>query len=797
MSHSPGTQIGPFIIEELLGRGGFGEVYKAKDPHNDRYVALKTILNPGNLTEQSKSSLAMEAKRAAGIDSPYVVKIWESSLEENPYIAMEYVPGADLRSMLPLHDFEHGLTLAKQIGAGILAAHTHGLIHRDLKPENIKFSENGEPKILDFGLAQAVDTDSVDDQGNIAGTLHYISPEQLSGQPLSVRSDLFSFGVIVYELLTGYRPFEGDYPASIIYSILHEDPIPPSQRYPDLPGWVDFFLGKLLAKNPDERFPDMTETLDGLESYQSSGGAAAFLSGTILRKQRVTVIDLRNLSGDQSWDYFCMGFTEEVIRELSLRTDLIISPEPATAAQRDIRAIFKKCHSDFVMTGSLMKWQENIKLNLAVYGDEGDKIISAQNYSDKADNLFALLSTAAQDAAYALAAHTGQAAIHVPQQQATDISAYDFYLKARSYYQTNTPDDLQHAIKLYNKVLEIAPQYALAHAGLSDVYTFQYMAYYDRTPERIEMAKKEAEKALAIAPTLPEAHRSLGRYYQFTGNEAAAEQCFGKAIEFNPKYAIAYRTLGWLKRGAGKYTEAMKYAQKAIELAPTDLETLLLLSLISMDQKQYTPAMATLQRAIELGPDYGRAYYNLGAVYMKLGVFEVALENFLLAIKYKGDPNCYIDAGYLHMTMGAMDKAKERFKESIDAGYLTFVSHYYSACVDLLEGKEQQAKVSLVKALEMTASEAADPVQGDLPTIGFHVLSLAALGYEDEAKRILEIIEPRAEGHGEVLHSIARAYARLGNHAKAYEVLHKSFAAHAGPTEREVSIDPHFVKFND
>ncbi len=788
---APGTSFGQYQIESVLGKGGMGIVYRATDTRENRVVALKLIADELLGSEDFRARLAEEAECTARIDSPYVVKVWEhNAIDGHPYLAMEYVAGEELRAVGPTLEYDKKLNIIRQVIEGVGAAHASGLVHRDLKPENIRLAEDGTVRILDFGLAKTVSADTVDEYGNIEGTLYYLSPEQLSGITVGTASDLFSLGTIFYELLTGSRPFEGDYPAAIMYSILHEEPIPACEKNPALPGWIEPLLGKLLAKSISDRFANTQAVLEYM-SRSESGAPTAVSQSYVKPKQSITVIDLKNLSGDPSWDYFCMGFTEDVIRELSRRSDLIVTAEPATAQPRDVREIFKRCRTDFAMVGSLMKWQEQIRLQISIYGNGGDELVFGESFEGGAADLFSMLSNAAREASITLANVTGSLSHEVAPATAADVSAYDFYLKGKAYYQTNKAEDLDFAAQMYQRALEIDSKFALAYAGLSDVYTFQYMAYYDHTPARILAAKQAAEKGMKIDPSLPEVHRSLGRFHMFSGDSGSAEKCFLTAIKYNPKYALGYRTLGWLKRAAGKYDEALQWARKALELAPTDLETLLLLSLIHMDEKRFTVAISTLQRAIELGPDYGRAYYNLGQVYLKLGVAEMALENFLQAIKFKGDPNCFIDAGFVGMITGDFVSARQRFEESIGAGYLSFAAHYFLGFLADLQADMKEAHWQYNRVLELTQTPEGVVID-DIHMLGHRALALVGLGRWDDGKAILADFDAQAVDSGEVLACVARAWGVMGDAAKARQWLDLAIASHAGPTEKEVARDPHF-----
>jgi serine/threonine protein kinase/Tfp pilus assembly protein PilF len=772
-----------------------GVVYRALDLRLDRPVALKLIREEVGRSEEFRARLADEARKAAKIDSPYVVKVWEhAAVEDQPYISLELVTGDDLRAAAPGLSFDQKVDLVLQLAEGIKAAHAQGLIHRDLKPENIRISSDGQAKILDFGLAKTVQPDSVDNEGNIEGTLYYLSPEQVCGESLTTASDIFSFGTIMFELFTEARPFEGVYPAAIIYSILHEEPPQPTSLNAQIPQWLEAVILKSLAKQPDDRFTDIRTLIEAVRTGRDSGAGGR--EPLAKPRRTATVIDINNLSGDASWDYFCVGFTEDVIHELSRRTDLIVSAQPSHVYSRNIREVFERCRSDYVVVGSLRKWQDRIKLNLSVYGEDGSKLISGQDYEDDSEKLFSLLSTAARDAAMALAEVTGFSAIEVEDYLKTDVSAYEYYLKGRSYYQTNKPEDLDFAVMMFQKALEIDPGLALAHTGLSDVYAFKYMAFYDRTQRTIDSAKTEALRAIDISPNLPEAHRSLGRYHMFMGNMGEAESAFLQAIEFNPKFAIGYRTLAWLKEIAGDNEKALYWARRSLELAPCDLETLLLLSLLHMDMRKYTVAMATLQRAIELGPDYGRAYFLLGSVYMKLGVPELALENFQLAAKYKGDPNCCIDAGYIHLVQNNFDAAERKFRDSIDAGYYIFVAYYYLGYLESLRGNEERAREHFTKSIEAGRTSDTEGT-ANVHVLAYRALAKAWLGESVEARSLLDEIVQLPDLDGELLHEVARCYAVLRDTRRAQEFMNRALTAHAGPTEKELKFDPHFALVSD
>jgi eukaryotic-like serine/threonine-protein kinase len=798
---SPGTKFGKFEILETLGSGSMGVVYRAVDIGLDRIVALKMIHEDLAASPSYRSLLTSEAKAAARIDSPYVVKIWDhGQVDDQLYISLEYIDGPDLRMASQVMSFRQKIDVARQLAAGISAAHKLGLLHRDLKPENIKITKDAVLKIMDFGLARQVSThdtelalrvqtESLHAEGGFVGTICYASPEQLSGEPLTLRSDLFSAGVILFELFTGVRPFDGAYPASIVYSILNEAPSSPRDLSSEIPVWLDQMILRAMAKRPIDRLEDAGEMLRILEKEHEDVSVQA--QGLIRPRQTITVIDLRNLSDDPSWDYFCEGFTEEVIREIGRRTNLIISAQPSGVYTRNLQELVDKCRSDFIITGSLLKSEQRIRMSLNVYRSRGLQQLSGESYECSIESLFAMLQNAAVDVASKLALDTGAATVEAGDPLQMDVGAYEYYLKGRTYYQTSKPEDLEFAEMMYRRALEIDPNLSLAHAGLSDLYTYQYMFYYDRSPERIAKAREEALCALEVNPHLAEGYRSLGRCSQALGDYADAEQNLRKAIDCNPKYALAYRAMAWLKEVQGEHDESMRWARKALELAPLDLETLLLIGILYMDTRKYTAALSTLQRAVELGPDYGRAHYELATVFLKIGAIDEALANFEHACRFKGDPNAHIEAGYILLLKGDLDMAREKFQASLKGGFFPFVAAYFLGRLEGIAGNESESQEWLETSI-MLGGECDPSAATNYHVLGYRALAYAALGRKREAEEVMAELGDRKEIDGESLYCMARAFAVMDEHDKAKEYCRRALEAHAGPTESELRIDPHF-----
>jgi len=786
-----GAQFGHFIIDQCLGQGGMGVVYKARNSKLDRIEALK-ILNDDLAHEAHyRALLEQEARAASLIDSPYVVRVWEQGdIDGRPYIALEFVSGRSLDKCLDALDFNGKISLACQVAEGLKAAHAQSLVHRDLKPENINLTDKKQIKILDFGLAKLIDPENLHTGNEIVGTHHYMSPEQLSGEEITPKSDMFSYGVLLYEMFTGQKPFEGEVSAIISYGILMEEPTPPSHINPDLPPWIDELILRTLAKSPADRFADMSTVLEFIKN--NLGDSTERRVKTKKGRYTVTVMDLFNQSQDDSWDYFCNGFTEDLRDELSKKTNLIVMSSGFRA--EEIGTLFSRLRSDFIVKGFLSKTGEDFKLRLDIYYRDDRSLVAAKNYEAGMERIFEIRSDAVKDTADTIAGFTGMTEIKDEAIPTTDINTYEYYLKGKSYYHSARYEDLQFAEGMFKKSLEIDPGFAPAHSGLADLYAYQYMAFSDDRQNKIEMAFAESKSALEISPDIPEAYRALGRCHMFVGNYGKAEESLLKAIELNPKYAVGYRTLAWLKEMTGDHKSALYWTNMALLYAPNDIETLILRGIINMDMRKHVDATAVLHRAVELAPDEGRAYHYIGMIYLRLGTLEKALDNFLLGIKYGGDPNSYVEAGFIYIMFGEYEKAEKLLNTCIRTGFFPFMSYYILGYMEKRRGDTAKAEKYFSKTIK-SADEFRGKSGSELFPDVYQALAFASLGNTEKAAAILDKLGPCARDNGEFCHCLARGYALIGDAKRVHECLVRALTEHAGPSEKELALDPHFEGF--
>ena len=783
-----------YRIKAVIGEGATGVVYKAVHPNLGHIVALKVIREELSDLPEYRSMFTKEARLAARINSDYVVKVWElSEFNGQLYISFEYVSGDDLRSAAVSLNFNQKADLAIQLAEGLKSAHTRGLIHGDLKPENIKVTKEGKIKIIDFGLAKRLSAVNIDKTGDFEGTYDYSSPEQTTGDTVSVYSDIFSYGIVLYELLTGERPFKGDNWWDVTSSIQNDNPRQPSEINKELPGWMDGVIQNLLEKEPSKRYENFIYVIDDINCGLEKGKSSVSIKP---RKKKVTVVDIINLTKNSNWDYFCEGFTDDLVNEISRRTDTIISYMKASVYGRDIVEVFKICGGDYVISGSLMNWQERMRLRIKAYGI-GPTYLTGWNYDVGSKEIFNILPGVYSDISLKLAELSDSELIDIEEYSKPDVAAYEFYLKGRNYFRMNKPEKFSLAEKMYKKALTIDPNLAYAHSGLSDLYSFQFDTFYDRRKAVIEKARVEALKALEISPSLPEGHRSLGRYYKSIEEYNKAEECLLKAVDLNPKYAIGYRTLAWLKEDSGDHNGALKWANKSRHYAPTDIETLLLLGQIYMDLRKYEAALGTLHKAIELEPDYGRAYFNLGTVYLNLGVLDLALENFVLAIQFTGDPNAVIDAGCVHLFKREYKKARARFRESIKKKLFPFAAQYFLGFIELKEENKSKANKYLEQSIKNAKLlESKDKERPHPHIMSYRAMALAGLERREEALSIVDELNAMKLCDGSICYNAARVYALLGDEGKMIELLKKAIVEHAGPSIKQITLDPHFEGYD-
>ncbi len=648
-----GQKIGSFEITKMIGRGGMGVVYLARDTKLKRSVALKSI--PAKLADDSisRNRFRREAELLASLNHPNIAVIHEIIEEDKSgYLILEYVPGQTLAERIahePL-ELKEALFIGQQVADAISTAHEKGVVHRDLKPGNIKITPEGRVKVLDFGLAKPTFSEdrksdvTATEPGHILGTPAYMSPEQARGKPIDHRTDIWSFGCIMYEMLTGRLPFQGETATDTLATIIERQP--DWEALPqEIPANIRALLRRCLEKNPDRRLGDMAEVSVEINETLSKPATktpvklrriAMIISivaiGIILfgialkvipqneirpstKEIRLVVLPFENIgSADDEW--FADGMTDEITSRLAGIHGLgIISRQSAMQyknKEKSAPQIAKELNVDYILEGTIQRERPldpnsrvRIRSQLIVASD--DIHLWAQNYDNDMSEVFRLQSEVAEQVAQELDILLLEPERRVLASKPTEnTEAYEYYLRGNDYESRlySNKDNLMIAIQMYEKAIDLDDKFSLAHAKLSIVYSGMYQFNHDRSEERLAMAWKESKKALELDTELPEAHWALGTYYYWGHSEySRALKELETALKSQPKNSRFLAMIGYVHRRQGKYEQALNNIKGAFELNPLDYNLAVELGNIHQSVRKYPEAERFYERGIFLAPD--------------------------------------------------------------------------------------------------------------------------------------------------------------------------------------------------
>jgi eukaryotic-like serine/threonine-protein kinase len=633
MSVAIGRRLGPYTILAPLGKGGMGEVYRARDERLEREVAIKVLPDEVRSDPVTLSRFKREARAVAALSHPNVVAIHDIGQDDDvSYVVMELLEGSSLRGAmvkgaLPL---ERVIDYSRQTAAGLAAAHAKGIVHRDIKPENIFVTSDGRVKLLDFGLARMPAREDLDPSsptitrlttpGLVVGTLGYMSPEQVHGEPVDARSDIFSFGCVLYEMITARRPFTAETAMRLMTAIVRDEP-PVIER--PLPAPLAFVLQRCLAKDRAERFQSADDLRRALESIAQSTegsagvsasaptlafepsrrrrfpliGAAVTLAGLIVvatfvvvlprfrsvavpaaaqvqqRIDSIAVLPFTNHSGSRENEYLSDGFTEEIINALARVPGLKVISRTSSFALKgqelDIRQIAEKLGVQALVDGSVQRAGEQLRISAQLVDVENGYQLWSASFRREMTDIFAIQEEIATEVASALEVELGVRPRSSPPTR--DIAAYELYLKGREASRIWAPDSLDRAITSFMGALQRDPSFAEAWAGLADTYSV-----FDHTPamapltpeESYRLAIEAAERALSLDPRSAEAHAALGHILTHQGDFERADQHLRRAVELNPSAALTRLWYSVLLRTLGRFDESREQTLRARQLDP-------------------------------------------------------------------------------------------------------------------------------------------------------------------------------------------------------------------------------------
>jgi serine/threonine protein kinase/Flp pilus assembly protein TadD len=698
-----GKNISHYKILEKLGEGGMGVVYKAQDTKLDRIVALKFLPKHLLCDAEAKTRFEHEAKAASALDHPNICNIHEiDEVEGECFISMAFVEGKSLKELLKEKtlSLKEVLDIAIQIGEGLNEAHKKGIVHRDIKSDNIMLIPRGQVKIMDFGLAKLKGVTNLTKDGSTLGTAAYMSPEQAKGEAVDNRSDIFSFGVVLYELLTRQLPFGGEHPAAIIYSIINEAPEPLARYKTNIPEGLQKVVNKALEKNRDIRYQQIDELQDDLKKLPKE------LESPIKKQlPSIAVLPFTNLSADKEQEYFCDGMAEEIINALTQVEGLRVVARTSAFSFRgkeiDIREIGRKLNVETLLEGSVRKVGGRVRITAQLINvNDGYHLWSERFDRDLAD-VFAIqdeISMAIVDKLKVKLLREEKA--RLVKRYTDDPEAYSLYLKGRYFWFRRYEDGLQKAVECFQQAIDKDPLYALAYAGIADCYNQFGLWAFLPPKDAYSRAKSAVARALEIDDTLSEAYASLGWIKMFYDwGWAEAERAFKRALKLNPNYAVAHYYYGLYLAITGHVVEAIAEMEKSVELDPLCLVHNAVLGFVLYLGRRYDEAIEHLHKTLEMEPNFAITCFFLGLSYMGKERWEEAIGSLKkFASLWQSIPFPIGFLGFAYGMSGQKDEALSMLDQLSEISQQRYVSSFYKALIYAGLGEKDQAIEYLYQA---------------------------------------------------------------------------------------------------
>ncbi len=759
-----GRQFGPYHVLSFIGAGGMGEVYRARDTRLGRESALKVLPAGVNVDSGRMRRFNREARAASSLNHPNIATIYDiGDAEGISYIAMEYIEGETLdarikgRALGPVEILDIALPICDALDA----AHSQGIIHRDIKPANVMVTARGHVKVLDFGLAKIIcpkvskDVEATPDQpttqqGVVLGTVQYMSPEQALGREADHRSDIFSFGVILYEMATGVRPFQGATASETIDRIVHSQPEAIARFNYSVPQELERVIRKSLEKDPERRYQSAREQLIDLRNLRRELDSATtqararehpprwsirrvvnaamgialaaslalaiyLLTRPGTRTESLAVLPFATIGADPDIELISTSLTEGLIDNLSQLPHLVVISRSSVfhfqGKEVDAQAAGEKLKAQVVLAGRVMVHDGILSVSVELVEVRNNSHVWGGHYDEKlsdipASNILAIQEQISKELSERLRLRlTGEEQNRLTRRYTESNQAYELYLKGRFQLNKRTPEEMKKAVGYFEQAITEDPDFALGYSGLADAYDILGDYSYLPPNEALPKAKSAALKALEIDDTLAEAHTALAHVRMYDLDWLDAESHFKRAIQLNPNYSPARHWYANCLMALGRRTDALAQIKQALKLDLLSLNINEAFGVLLYLSRDYSGAIEQHRKTLELDPDFVPTHFALGITYLQSARYDDSIGELQRVIALSGGSTDSIAAlGLAYALSGKRREALEILGKLTELSRRSYVSPYYVALVHTALGDRDQAFDWLEKACEERSS---------------------------------------------------------------------------------------------